>query len=127
MVTILKVEDELDGATNFKSWKTKILFIMEEKEIDDHLNRVILEPTNDEGKHTHKKNEAKTKWILVDLVKDHLIPYIVPLKIYKCMYDALVRIFENNNPNRKRELRNQLHDMKMTRSDTIATYFMKVS
>lgn len=64
---------------------------------------------------------------MVDLVKDHLIPHIAPLKTTKEMYDALTGLFEINNPSRKRALRNQLRDIKMTRSDTIATYFMKVS
>jgi hypothetical protein len=33
MVSSLRVEDRLDGATNFRSWKTMILFILDENEI----------------------------------------------------------------------------------------------
>lgn len=61
MVTSLRVGDKLDGTPNSRSWKTKILFIMEETEIDDRVKRVIPEPTDDEGKAKHKKNEAKAK------------------------------------------------------------------
>jgi len=37
MVTTLKV-DILDGAMNIRPWKTRILFILEDNEIDDHVN-----------------------------------------------------------------------------------------
>lgn len=56
---------------------------MEENEIDNHVTIIILELANDEGKSKHKKNEAKDKRIMVDSVKDHLIPHIAPLKISK--------------------------------------------
>lgn len=50
MVTTIKVEDRLDGALNFRSWKTRVLNIPEENGSNDYVNRVIYEPTNDEGK-----------------------------------------------------------------------------
>lgn len=70
-------------------WKTRVLDILEENDLDDYVNRVILEPTYDNGKATHKRNHNKVKRILIDLVKDHLIPYISQLKIDKEVYDAL--------------------------------------
>lgn len=75
----------------------------------------------------HKNNEAKAKRTLAESIKNHLIPHISQLKITKDMYDALTGLFENNNPSRKLALRNQLCGLKMVSSDTIATYFMKVS
>jgi hypothetical protein len=75
----------------------------------------------------HKKNEANTKRIMIDSVRDHLIPHIVELKTAKEMYDALVGLFESKNTSRKLSLRNHLHCITMTTSDSVATYFMKVS
>jgi hypothetical protein len=49
------------------------------------------------------------------------------LKIAKEMYDALVGLFESKNTSRKLALRNQLRCITMTMSDSVATYFMKVS
>lgn len=127
MVTTLRIEDRLDGSTNFKSWNTRILFILEHNEIEDNVKIVIHEPTDNEGKSKHKKNEAKAKRILVNSVKYHLIPHIAQLNTSKETYDALIGLFENDNPSRKLALRNQLCGIKMSRSNTIATYFMKVS
>ena len=54
MVTSLRVEDKFDGTPNFRSWKAKILFILEENEIDVHVKRVSPKPIDDEGKAKHK-------------------------------------------------------------------------
>ena len=78
---------------------------------------VISEPKDDEEKSRHKKNEAKEKRILVDSIQDHLIPHIVEMKTAKQMYDALIGLFESNNPSRKLVLRNQLRGIKMSRLD----------
>jgi len=45
----------------------------------------------------NKKNGARAKGILIDFVKDHLIPYIAQLKTTKNMFDALAGLFESNN------------------------------
>lgn len=78
-----------------------VLNIMEENEVDDYVNRVIPKPTDNNGKAKHKKNEAKENRILIDSVKDHLIPHISQLKTAKQIYDALTGLFETNNPSRK--------------------------
>jgi hypothetical protein len=75
----------------------------------------------------HKKNEEKSKRILIDSIKYHLIPHIVELKTAKGMFDALVGLFESKNTSRKLALRNYLCCIMMTTSDSVATYFMKVS
>lgn len=74
MVPSLKVEDRLDGATNFRSWKTKILLVLEENDLD-HVKKVIPWLEGAEEKAKHKKNDAKARRILIDSVTDHLIPH----------------------------------------------------
>jgi hypothetical protein len=108
MVPSLRVEDRLDGATNFRSWKTRILLVLEENELQNHVKEVIPEPEGAEEKAKYKKNEAKAKRILIDSIKDHLIPHVVELKTAKEVYDALVGLFESNNTSRKLTLRHQL-------------------
>jgi hypothetical protein len=43
------------------------------------------------------------------------------------MFDSLVGLFESKNTSNKLALRNKLHCIMMTKLDSIATYFMKVS
>jgi hypothetical protein len=115
MVTSLKLEDRLDGATNFRSWKARILFVLDENEIQKYVKEKISEPESDEEKAKHKRNEAKTKIILIDSVRDHLIPHIAELKTAKEMFDALVGLFEGKNTSRKLALRNQLRCIMMSK------------
>ena len=43
------------------------------------------------------------------------------------MFDALKELFKNNNVNRALALRQQLSNVKMTRADSVASYFIKIS
>jgi hypothetical protein len=108
MKTSFRVEDRLEGATNFRAWKIKLLLILEENDLLDYINQDIPEPVEDEEKVKHKKKEVMTRRILVDSVREHLIPHIAELKTAKKMYNALVKLFESKNISRKLALRNQL-------------------
>lgn len=55
MVTILRVEDILDGAANIRPWKTMILFILEENEIQDYVKKDVSKQEDVDGKSRHKK------------------------------------------------------------------------
>jgi hypothetical protein len=127
MVFSLRVEDMLDGATNFRSWKTKILLILDENEIQNDVKENVSELEIAKVNARHKKNEAKAKRILIYSIKYHFIIYIEESKISKGMFDSLVGLFESKNTRNKLSLRNKLHCIMMTKSDSIATYFMKVS
>jgi hypothetical protein len=91
---------------------------------------VIVEETFnplDEAKAKYKKNLVKAKRIIADSIKDHLIPHVSSFKIPKHMLDALSRLYEGKNINRKMTLRTQLKNVKMQNSETIQSYFTRVS
>ena len=89
MVFSLRVEYILDSTSNFTSWKIKLLFILDENEIQDYVNKDVSKTEDVEEKSKHKKNEEKTKRILIYYGKYHLIPHIVQLKNTKAMYASL--------------------------------------
>ena len=69
---------------------------------------------------------VKSKRIIGDSIKDHLIPHVSAFKTPKEVYDALTKMFEGKN-NQKMTLRNQLKNVKIHNSDTIQSYFTRVS
>ena len=73
------------------------------------------------------KNDVKEMRILIDSVKDHLVPQISQKKTTRKMFGVLKKLFENNNINQALALRQQLTNIEMTRSKSIASYFMKIS
>jgi hypothetical protein len=69
----------------------------------------------------------KAKRIIVDSIKDHLIPQVSSNNTPKDMFDALTKMYEGKNINRKMNLRTQLKNTKMQKGETIQDYFSRVS
>jgi hypothetical protein len=65
--------------------------------------------------------------IIVDFVKDHLIPYISHLDSSKKMYDALTNFFSVRNIGQVMSPKNELCDTNMTKDDNIVSYFVRIS
>ena len=65
--------------------------------------------------------------IIVESIKDHLIPQVSSKKTSKQMYDALSKMYEERNINRKMNLRTQLKGTKMSKGKLIQDYFTRVS
>ena len=43
MIIGMKVEDKLDGASNFSSWKSRVLLILEENDVLKFVNENVPE------------------------------------------------------------------------------------
>jgi hypothetical protein len=127
MSTNMRVEDRLDGEDNFRSWKHKVHLILEENELLDHIKQILPEPEEEDPKAKFRKNEVKAKRILTESIKDHLIPNVLEMKTPKEMFDALTKLYESKNTSRKLTLRQQLRNVTMNKSETIANYFMRIS
>jgi hypothetical protein len=89
--------------------------------------KVLPEPEEEDAKEKYNKNEIKAKSILIDSIKDHLIYNVSELKKSKEMFYSLTRLHESNNTSRKLTQRHQLKNVMLKKSDTISTYFMKIS
>ena len=122
-----KLDENLEGAENFKAWKYRISLVLEENELDTYISGEVSIPEGDEAKVLHKKKLVNAKRIIADSIKDHLIPQVSSLKTTKEMFDSLTKLFEGNNVNRKMTLRNQLKNVNIQNVDTIHSYFTRVS
>ena len=72
-----------------------------------------------------QKNLVKAKKIIVDSIKDHLIPKISSPKTPKEMFDSLTKLFEGKNINQNITLRKQLKNVKIQNAETIQSYLYK--
>jgi hypothetical protein len=79
------------------------------------------------AKTKYKKDVIKSKRIISDSIKNHLIPLVSTLKTPKQMMNALSCLFEGKNINQKMILRTQLKNVKMQNSKIIQSYFTRVS
>jgi branched-subunit amino acid ABC-type transport system permease component len=65
--------------------------------------------------------------IIIYSIRDHLLARIANLKTAYEMYDALKNMFGSNNTLRALTLKGQLQNIKMTKADIVAIFFMKIS
>jgi hypothetical protein len=103
----------------------------------DIVKGKIVEPQFEEGKEKEpqnvavmekfKNNDINAMSIIVDSIKDHLIPYISHLDSSKKMYDALTNLFSVRNIGQVTSLKNELRDMKMNDDDNITSNLVRIS
>jgi hypothetical protein len=121
------VEDRLDGSSNFSSWRSRLHITLEESDLLRLKEGTLPATTIDEEKDEWKTDDVKARKTIIYSVRDHLLPHISTLKTTYLMCDALKKMFESNNTHIALTLKLQLQNLKMTKDDTIATFFMKIS
>ena len=134
MATGLRLEDKLDGVGNFVSWKARLVLILEEIELWDEVvhntttNPIVVHPSTDATTRTafNKKN-IKARRIILDVVKDYVIPHISSKSHAFLMWDALTSLFQSLNENRKMVLRKKLKSIKMAKAEVVISYLTRIS
>ena len=114
-----KLDENLEGAENFRAWKYRIMLILQENDLDRFVNEKVKEPKEAESKSKYKKDMIIAKRIIADSIKDNLIPHVSWSGIPKEMFDALSGLFEGRNINRKMTLRNHLKSVRALKSETM--------
>jgi hypothetical protein len=94
MSASVKLVDKLKGVENFRSWKYRIGLILEENDLARFVKEEVSEPVDAAEKAKHQKDTIRAKRIIVDSIKDHLIPYVSSKKTMKEMFDALNILYE---------------------------------
>jgi hypothetical protein len=113
MSTSTKLADKLEGVKKFRAWKYRIGLILEENDLARFVKEEVPEPDDAAEKAKHLKDTISAKRIIADSIKDHLISYVSSKKTSKEMFDALRRLYEGKNINRKMNLRTQLKNTRM--------------
>ena len=95
------------------------MLILEEHDLEGYIKDEVREPKGDEAKAKHKKDLIKAKRIIIDFIKDHLIPQVSSKNTPKEMFNALTNLFEGKNVNKRMSLRNQPKGVKMQKKETM--------
>jgi hypothetical protein len=86
----------------------------------------ILVPSDATQAAEHKIKDVKARGIILDGVKNHIIPHITGKDSTHKMWAALIKLYQSNNQNRKMVLREKLNNIKMNKSQTMASYFTRI-
>ena len=111
MATWLRVEDRLDGQNIFGAWKEKIISVLDEAEVWDIVEKTMAIPTDATQLATYKKKCAKAKRLFLDSIKDHVIPHVRGKDHAFGIWEALTKLYQSSNENRKmaRRDKNESH------------------
>jgi hypothetical protein len=93
MMNTLNLEYRLEGETNFRAWKVRVLILLEENDLKEYVEDVVPSLNDPVDFEFHKRREVKARRVFLEFVKDHLIPHISKKEISKDMYDSLVDLY----------------------------------
>ena len=65
--------------------------------------------------------------MILDGVKDLRIPHLAEKKTTNDMWDVLKQLFEAKNKNQKMALKDKLHNVKMTKDESVTSYLTRVA
>ena len=99
--------------------------MLEENGIKDYATIGVAIPTDATQLATYKKEDAKARRIILDGVKDHIVPHISELDTTK-MWDAIPNLYQNATTNRKMILREKLKNTQMNHGEDIISYLTRL-
>jgi len=127
MTACIRYEDRLEGISNYLQWKARMTAVLKENKLWAFVSTTVAPPVADPiALDIHEVKEARTQRLLLDGVKDHLIPHLAEKLTAKGMWDTLKSLYENKNENRKMALKDKLHGTKMTRGENVASYLTRL-
>lgn len=86
-----------------------------------------IEPSDAARNEKFKEDDIIAMSLIVELVRDHLIPYTTKHDTSKKMYDALINLYTIKNVGQSMILKNELRNTRMENDDTVHSYFVWIS
>ena len=113
----LRDQDRLDGASNFAVCKARILSVLDRNHVKYFALRTIGIPVDPAENEKYEEAMARAKCIILDGVKDHVVPYIVEKDMANAMWEALMKLYQHTSMQRKMLLENQLRSYQMQKGE----------
>lgn len=127
MATRMRFEDRLEGASNFSPWKERITLLLEVNEVWEITNTNVASPTVATLLAAHKKKYVNARRLILYGVKDHILPLLSTKNTTREMWEALTKLYQSDNQNRKMVSREKLKSTKMTKFDSVTSYLAKIT
>lgn len=112
-------QDRLVGASNFIVWKARILSLLDRDRHEQFALRTIAVPVDPADNDKYEDAIARAKIIMLDGVKDHVVPHIAEKNTTNEMWEALKKLYLHTSVQRKMILENQLRSYQMQKGEQI--------
>jgi hypothetical protein len=95
--------------------------------VSDHVRDKATAPTGAAELVILKKGEAKAKSLILDGIKDHVVPHLSGNAEAKDMWKAPSDLYQTKNENRVMALRKQLRGTKMAKGEGVIPYLTRIT
>jgi len=86
-----------DGASNFAVWKARILSVLNRNHVKNFALKVTVVPVDPNENDKNKEAMARAKCIILDGVKDHVVPHIAEKETTVEMWEALKNPYQHTS------------------------------
>jgi len=90
-------QDRLDEASNFIVWKARILSILDRSRLKHLALNTIAIPVDLGKNEKYEEAMARAKSIILDGVKDHVVPHIAEKDMANAMWEALTKLYQHTS------------------------------
>ena len=113
MAVQLRVEDRLQGAQNFPTWKERITRILDVSDAEEHIDSTMVAPTDPADL------ADGAMLIIMDGVKDHIVPHLFGKKTTAKMWTNSESLYQSKNENRKMVLQERMCSTKIAKGGVV--------
>jgi hypothetical protein len=82
----VRFKDKLDGVSNYSLWKELIMLVLMKNGILEYANSVVAPLADPKDLNAHSLKDVKARRIILDRVKDHMIPHFSGKKLTNAMW-----------------------------------------
>ena len=98
--------DKLEGASSFAFWKAIILSVIDRNHVKNFTLKVIAIPIDPNDNDKYEEAMVRAKCIILDGVKDHVVPHIAEKETTVEMWEALKNLYQHTSVQRRMLLEN---------------------
>ena len=101
--------------------------LFKEKKLESFVREEKEQPKDEPEKSEWIEKNEKAMKIIVDTVRDHIVPIVAKHTTAYHMFRALENTFIINNKGRKLALKRQMNSVSMNKGETINAFFMRIT
>ena len=107
-------------------WKARILIVLEAYILRDHVEQTLATPTDVDLLRKHKEVVGHAKLLIMDSIKDHIVPHIAEKKTTNEMWKALTSMYDGKLVQRKMLLETQMRSLMMTKGEDMEHFLFRL-
>ena len=123
----LQLDYSLEGSSNYIAWKEWMEAVLEDNGLKEFIDSDVPKPGSSDAAllDAWKKKIAKTRRILLEGVKDHIVFSLHKKATPFAMWKDLTNFFQSSSDQSKLALKDKLRKIKMEKGDSIPKYLTK--